>query len=374
MSAFTPIPNQLLDWVLPRLTPAEGACLLYIARRTAGFVDPANPGRRKRFDRIALSQFIGGVHSGQDPLDLGTGLSRRATIKALRSLQQSGLVEVLYQCPDDPRTDRERSGCGWSGRQATVDARTGAGSCPRCKRTLSRLFALREMSSQELCDFLTARDRRGRRWYVCPRTGAFTTQPPQETQLPSQTLPAQLWFPELVEQLIEQAAQASRRGTVGEGRKVAGFYRPALALQENFDRAAVRHALEQTIRREVCRRADTRRWAAYARTCAQAYRERQHPERQLDAVDAVLERCAQLNRDERHQQAGAQLLQLLENAAALTAAAGQAQLPEAEVRRRVLAAYRRGLSDWLYAEQYTALERFAEPVPGPRYVQPSGSS
>jgi hypothetical protein len=269
MSSHTRIPNRILDWILPRLRPAETACLLYIARRTVGFAKADSPKVRKQWDRISLSQFVDGVCSGEDPLDLGTGLSRRSVIDALQSLLELKVISVTYSCPPELQSSAARPGCGWSGNTPPFDERTSSHGCPRCGRTVSRLFALRELSDDEMLQFLEMRDPQRRRWYKSKRTSLFTPVQPVSTNPPSETLPAQLWFPELTAKLIEQAAGACRAGQLSPGRKVAGFYRPSIALQQQLDdREMVRHALQQTIDHQVCARSDTRAWPAYAASCA----------------------------------------------------------------------------------------------------------
>lgn len=79
----TQIPNVLLDFVIPRISEAEGKCLLYICRRTYGF--------HKERDRISLTQFVEGLKDK----DYGSGLSRPAVVEALRNLIGAGLVKTI---------------------------------------------------------------------------------------------------------------------------------------------------------------------------------------------------------------------------------------------------------------------------------------
>lgn len=84
----TQIPNILLDFVIPKISEAEGKCLLYICRRTYGF--------HKERDRISLSQFVDGIKNRDDKiLDYGAGVSRPAVVEALKNLVGSGLVDVI---------------------------------------------------------------------------------------------------------------------------------------------------------------------------------------------------------------------------------------------------------------------------------------
>ncbi len=83
--AYTAIPNELLDVLMPRLSPAELKVTLYVARRTFGF--------KKGSDRISASQFERGIiRSDGQILDHGTGLSRRAVYLALDSLTRKGIL------------------------------------------------------------------------------------------------------------------------------------------------------------------------------------------------------------------------------------------------------------------------------------------
>jgi len=61
---YTPIPNYLIDEVLPAVDPYEWKLLTFVARRTLGW--------QKTEDQISLSQF-----------EKGTGLSRRWVIEKL---------------------------------------------------------------------------------------------------------------------------------------------------------------------------------------------------------------------------------------------------------------------------------------------------
>jgi hypothetical protein len=83
---FTPIPNELLDFLLDFLSGAELKVLLYVLRRTFGF----GKGR----DGISLTQICNGLvrrKTGR-PLDFGTGLSKPAVIQAVRFLGNRGLL------------------------------------------------------------------------------------------------------------------------------------------------------------------------------------------------------------------------------------------------------------------------------------------
>ena len=85
---FTPIPLDLLDWIVPVVSEAELRVLLYIARRTYGF--------GKQSDKISLSQFCAGLTSRSGvALDLGTSLSRQGVLNAIKGLRVKGLLKVV---------------------------------------------------------------------------------------------------------------------------------------------------------------------------------------------------------------------------------------------------------------------------------------
>jgi hypothetical protein len=83
----TPFPDDLLDYVLGRVSPAEWKVLCYIVRHTYGW--------KKDGDHISLKQMVDGIvtHDGR-LLDSGTGMSKPTVIKALQGLTRMGLVLV----------------------------------------------------------------------------------------------------------------------------------------------------------------------------------------------------------------------------------------------------------------------------------------
>jgi len=84
----TQIPNILLDFIIPRISEAEGKCLLYVCRRTYGF--------HKERDRISLSQFINGIKDKNgEILDYGTGISRPCVVEALKNLTGAELLKTI---------------------------------------------------------------------------------------------------------------------------------------------------------------------------------------------------------------------------------------------------------------------------------------
>lgn len=82
---YTQVPDELFDDLLPDLNKAELKILLYVTRRTFGF--------KKENDNISTHQIMKGIKtkSGKQ-LDRGTGLSNRAVINAVRSLEEKNII------------------------------------------------------------------------------------------------------------------------------------------------------------------------------------------------------------------------------------------------------------------------------------------
>lgn len=82
---YTRIPNIILDEHMAALTPAELACILYICRRTDGF--------HRHADAISIEQFSTGIKTADGRvIDGGTGLSAATVKRALKSLEERGLI------------------------------------------------------------------------------------------------------------------------------------------------------------------------------------------------------------------------------------------------------------------------------------------
>ena len=82
----TPVPDQLFDELLHRLSGAELKVLLYIVRRTFGF--------KKSSDNISLSQLICGIRTKDGrTLDRGTGLGKASVARALKSLEERNIIQ-----------------------------------------------------------------------------------------------------------------------------------------------------------------------------------------------------------------------------------------------------------------------------------------
>jgi len=87
---FTAIPDEFLDHQLADLTPAETKVMLFLFRKTYGY--------RKSGDRVSFAQLEHGTLSSEGlVIDRGTGLSRATIWRALKGLQQKGLIKVHRQ-------------------------------------------------------------------------------------------------------------------------------------------------------------------------------------------------------------------------------------------------------------------------------------
>ena len=81
----TPVPDQLFDELLHRLSGAELKVLMYIVRRTYGF--------KKQRDDISLAQLVNGIKSKTGRvLDQGTGLGKSSVARALNSLEEKNII------------------------------------------------------------------------------------------------------------------------------------------------------------------------------------------------------------------------------------------------------------------------------------------
>ncbi len=85
--SYTQVPDAVFDLLMPILSGAEFKVLCYIVRRTFGF--------KKLEDDISLAQIIGGIKTKDDrALDGGTGLSRDSVTKAIKTLEDKGIISV----------------------------------------------------------------------------------------------------------------------------------------------------------------------------------------------------------------------------------------------------------------------------------------
>jgi Bacteriophage replication protein O len=81
----TQVPNQYLDELLSVLSGAELKVLLYITRRTFGFMRQA--------DNISISQMLTGITTADGRvLDHGVGLSKKTLLHAIKSLVEKQVI------------------------------------------------------------------------------------------------------------------------------------------------------------------------------------------------------------------------------------------------------------------------------------------
>lgn len=90
----TPVPDEFFDVLAPRLSEAELRVLLYIIRRTFGW--------KKNSDNISLRQMVEGIQTKDGRIiDLGTGLSKPAVIRAVRALvEHKVIIAIPRQSPE----------------------------------------------------------------------------------------------------------------------------------------------------------------------------------------------------------------------------------------------------------------------------------
>jgi hypothetical protein len=83
----TIVPDDVFDFLAPRLSEAELRVLLYIVRRTFGF--------GKNADAISLRQLTDGIVARDGRiLDYGTGMSRKGVIGGIKGLITKGIISV----------------------------------------------------------------------------------------------------------------------------------------------------------------------------------------------------------------------------------------------------------------------------------------
>jgi len=82
---YTQVPDEVIDVLMPKLSGAEFKIVVYICRRTFGF--------RKDSDDISLNQLVHGITTKEGRvLDQGTGLSVDTVVRALKSLEDKGVL------------------------------------------------------------------------------------------------------------------------------------------------------------------------------------------------------------------------------------------------------------------------------------------
>ena len=215
---------------------------------------------------------------------------------------------------------------------------------------------------------MTANDPEGRNWLYDPEVSRFYPEDSEadrrgenqaEVEAKIKALREQLWYPEMVDEIVGHAVSRLKSGRMAESRLIREFLEPTVALQEGFSKEAVRYGLGEVARRKIAAQPGKRGWYGYARTCAQGYIERKHggkEEAQAAVATASLEselaRCAQLNRDGQREQARQALHDLL--AHHLDRVQEEFSGDRRLARRHVLEAFKRGLTDYQYVRDYTA--------------------
>lgn len=97
LSATTPVPNALLDRVMPTLRDTELRVLLVVVRQTLGWQEGPSSSQRKERDWLTQSQLMG-----------RTGRGSGAVAHAVEVLVQAGLIEVQDRTGKPVRTPAER--------------------------------------------------------------------------------------------------------------------------------------------------------------------------------------------------------------------------------------------------------------------------
>ena len=86
----TDVPNEILDFWMPKLKESELKVLLYVVRKTYGYKG------KEDGDFISLSQLLNGVKKKDGSYqDKGTGLGRTAILSAINILEDVGLIKVV---------------------------------------------------------------------------------------------------------------------------------------------------------------------------------------------------------------------------------------------------------------------------------------
>ena len=97
VSGTTPVPNDLLDRVMPTLRDTELRVLLIVVRQTAGWQTGTDPAQRKERDWLTQSQLM-----------RRTGRASGAVSRAVDVLVQAGLIHVTDRAGAPLKTPAER--------------------------------------------------------------------------------------------------------------------------------------------------------------------------------------------------------------------------------------------------------------------------
>jgi len=273
-AAHTRVPNLYMDIVLWLLSDVEKDCILYILRKTIGW-SGSSPGERKSRDTISLSQFETGIVSGDYLFNLGVNRSKNSIKRALDGLIEKDLIEPRSSCTH----------CWWEeGDEANKLEK--AGSCPRCAASLSRSYALAALTPNKILVLLNENERQqtlGRRfeWDVQMKRFRVVDEDSKQRKEDARAelekryneIREKLWYPEIIDEIIEAASRLLKGRKIQLGRQVSGFLEPALKMQEEYKQPPlVKYALEQTLAGPVFQGAvgkPTNSWFRYAeRVCA----------------------------------------------------------------------------------------------------------
>jgi len=94
---MTPVPNGLLDRVMPTLRDTELRILLVVVRQTLGWQDGPDPAQRKEKDWLTQGQLM-----------RRTGRASGAVSRAVDALVRAGLIDVLDRAGNLLKTPAER--------------------------------------------------------------------------------------------------------------------------------------------------------------------------------------------------------------------------------------------------------------------------
>jgi hypothetical protein len=293
-AGYTQVAHIYQDFVAPTLEPAEQICMNYIMRRTIGFTD--GKGGRKVRDTIAIDQFVNGIRVGDVVMDLGTGLGRNTVRKALVGLESRGLVEVRWACTEC-YWEQQRDEPAPPIRAADERKRNPVPPCPRCKRTLSRSWAVAPLTPRKVRALMNAwsaakderRDARNKEhvvygWDTDRRRFTWSADGDDEAaQRELEALSEEiarleglLWYPQYVNEAIRQAESSMRSGArISPKRILRDFYKPVYDMQQEFSTAPlIEYALKETIRRRVPAERRGRNWVAYPKAICKSHRAR----------------------------------------------------------------------------------------------------
>jgi len=131
----TQSPNQFYDFVMPDIDNlAELKCILYVIRRTYGFL--------KFVDRIAYSQFEKGIITKDGKqLDKGIGMSGPSVMAGLNKAVEHGYINRYVVCPSCQSEVKERSAIEYcmkprQGKPVQIRKDVAPAKCPFCQNEL----------------------------------------------------------------------------------------------------------------------------------------------------------------------------------------------------------------------------------------------